>query len=85
MNCKPVLLSSCSNITGPENIVKITSNDHKLMIIKRPRLMGLCVRCIKSCAENNTGFNALPKITTYCSKCPGGEWMCEKCFDEFHK
>lgn len=58
-------------------------NGHRLIELKRPRVKGFCVECIKRKSDPNFK-QTMKKITTYCANCPGGTWICEKCFDEKH-
>jgi hypothetical protein len=70
-----------------ENIVKQLSNGHALVKIKKIRISGYCVDCIKNLNEldESVGFRRkLPKIFTHCPGCKGGNWICENCFDAVH-
>lgn len=67
---------------NPENLIK-TIDDHSLILLRRPRTRGQCVECLRKSKDGPR--KALPKITTYCMTCPGGNWMCEPCFDEKHR
>lgn len=71
-------------VENSENTIKIhTPSGHTLVLLKRTRVKGFCVRCIKK--QNDPQYKTkLTKVTTYCPQCPGGAWICEKCFDEFH-
>lgn len=65
------------------NIIKVAPNGHALVLLKRTRVKGYCVQCIK----NNPSLEhrkKMEKIITYCPKCPGGTWYCETCFDRCH-
>ncbi|XP_058057584.1 modifier of mdg4-like isoform X11 [Anopheles bellator] len=68
---------------NPEYILKQLSNGHALMELKRKRVRGYCVNCIKK-IHDPLYKEKLPKIITYCSACACGQWTCEKCFDEMH-
>lgn len=70
-----------NQLNNPKAILKTAPNDHTLSVVKRKRLLGLCVYCLK---KPNADKKKLPKITSFCPKCPGGCWMCEPCFDEIH-
>lgn len=67
----------------PENVVKIAKNGHSLVMVKRTRVKGFCVECIKHKKDPLYKSN-LQKIITHCPKCPGGSWICESCFDRKH-
>lgn len=67
----------------PENIVKVAKNGHSLVMVKRTRVKGFCVECIKDKKDPQYKSN-LEKIITHCPKCPGGSWICEACFDRKH-
>lgn len=70
------------NTSGFE-IIKQLSSGHAFCELKRKRLRGFCVKCIKKC--KNVNFKKLlPKIETYCPSCPNGEWICANCFDIEH-
>lgn len=77
---KPISISETENYMNPENIVKTASNGHVLMLIKKSRLKGICVECLKR--SNGTG--KFSKIISHCPQCPGGVWLCEPCFDRTH-
>ncbi|XP_053697209.1 modifier of mdg4-like isoform X6 [Sabethes cyaneus] len=66
-----------------ELIVKQLSNGHALMVLKRARVKGFCVNCIRT-IQDIEYKKRLSKIVTYCSACPGGQWTCETCFDQSH-
>lgn len=66
-----------------DNIVKQLSNGHALVLLKRARVKGFCVSCIRS-IQDPEYKKRLNKIITYCSTCPGGQWTCESCFDAQH-
>lgn len=70
--------------TNPEAILLTTSDGHSLVKISRVRLQGFCVECIKKKADPNYK-KTMKKIVTYCPKCPGGNWICEPCFNDTHK
>ncbi len=64
-------------------ILKQLSTDHAFCQINRSRVKGMCVNCIKK--NYKVGEKpALIKIKTYCPVCPGGNWICEPCFDATH-
>ncbi|XP_062556389.1 modifier of mdg4-like isoform X10 [Armigeres subalbatus] len=67
-----------------EDIVKQLSNGHALVLIDRIHSQGYCVSCIRS-IKNLEYRKQLYKIKTYCSECPGYQWICENCFDSYHK
>lgn len=67
----------------PENVVKVAKNGHSLVMVKRTRVKGFCVECIKHKKDPQYKSN-LEKIITHCPKCPGGSWICEACFDRKH-
>lgn len=71
-------------VDNAETVIKIHGpTGHELVLLKRTRVKGFCVRCIKK--QNDPDYKTtLTKVTTYCPQCPGGAWICEKCFDEFH-
>lgn len=77
---KPISLSETKNYMNPENIVKKAKNGHVLMLIKKSRLRGVCVECLKK----SNGTEKFPKIISHCPQCPGGVWLCEPCFDITH-
>lgn len=58
-------------------------NGHRLILLKRPRVKGFCVECIMKKSDPNYKQSMI-KITTYCATCPGGNWICEPCFNEKH-
>ncbi|CRK91936.1 CLUMA_CG005554, isoform A [Clunio marinus] len=68
---------------GDVQIVKQFNNGHALCLLKRKRLRGYCVHCIKKC-KNKNYKQVLDKIETYCPCCKGGPWLCATCFDRFH-
>lgn len=67
-----------------EFIVKQLSSGHTLMLLKRNRVRGFCVNCIRT-IQDPAYKQRLDKVITYCSACPGMQWTCEKCFDEKHR
>lgn len=56
---------------------------HQLITINRPRVKGFCVECIKKNQDPHYKSNMI-RIRTYCPECPGGNWICETCFVEYH-
>lgn len=70
------------NTSGFE-IIKQLASGHAFCELKRKRLRGFCVKCIKKC-KNANFKKLLPKIETYCPSCPNGEWICANCFDFEH-
>ena len=70
-----------SQLTSPKAVIKKAQNDHTLSVVNRKRLMGKCVYCLR---KPKVDKKQLPKITSFCPKCPEGCWMCEACFDEIH-
>lgn len=70
-----------NQLTSPKAVIKKASNDHTLSIVNRKRLMGKCVYCLK---KPKVDKKKLPKVVSFCPKCPEGCWMCEACFDEIH-
>lgn len=68
---------------NPENILKLLSNNHALVNINRPRVKGFCVECIKKKSDPYYK-KSMQKIRTFCPTCPGGNWICQPCFDEVH-
>lgn len=67
----------------PENILKQTKGGHSLVMVKRKRVKGHCVECIKQ--KNDPLYKkSMNKIITHCPQCPGGVWICEPCFDRTH-
>lgn len=78
----PVVQPSTVRI-HPDNIIKQTKNGHSLVMVKRTRVKGYCVECIKR--KNDPLYKkTMGKIITHCPQCPGGSWICEPCFDEVH-
>ncbi|XP_059611348.1 modifier of mdg4-like isoform X7 [Phlebotomus argentipes] len=67
-----------------DQIIKKLPNGHALCIIKRTRVKGFCVECILRKGDFENYKKTLPKIVTFCPKCPGGRWFCEPCFDRLH-
>lgn len=67
----------------PENVLKRTKTGHSLVMVKRTRVKGFCVECIK---RNNDPMykKNMTKIITHCPRCPGGVWICSECFDRTH-
>lgn len=80
MKERPISLSETSNYMDPQNIIKTAKNGHVLMLIKKSRLKGICVQCLKK----SDGTKKFPKIISHCPQCPGGVWLCEPCFDRCH-
>lgn len=72
-----------TEIVKPENVIKRAKNGHSLVMVKRIRVKGFCVECIKKTKDPKYKSN-LEKIITHCPKCPGGSWICEPCFDRTH-
>ncbi|XP_063705183.1 modifier of mdg4-like isoform X11 [Culicoides brevitarsis] len=68
---------------GVENVIKQLSNGHALLAVKRVRVRGFCVCCIKTLGQPNFK-KVLSKVVTHCPACPGGIWICEACFDKEH-
>ncbi|XP_073819441.1 modifier of mdg4-like isoform X8 [Musca autumnalis] len=68
-------------LNNPNLVIKKAPNGHSLNVVIRKRCLGLCVYCLKKPGVNKAD---LIKITTFCTACPGGCWMCEPCFDEIH-
>lgn len=68
---------------GDLQILKQLINGHALCHLKRKRLRGYCVTCIKGCNSINYK-KILDKIETYCPSCKGGPWLCASCFDKSH-
>lgn len=67
----------------PENVLKQTKTGHSLVMVKRTRVKGFCVECIK--VKNDPQYKKhMVKIITHCPMCPGGSWICEPCFDRKH-
>lgn len=78
---QPALPAAIS--TKPENVIKQTKTGHSLVMVKRTRVKGFCVECIKR--KNDPNYKkSMVKIITMCPKCPGGSWICEPCFDRTH-
>ncbi|KAJ6637807.1 hypothetical protein Bhyg_10538 [Pseudolycoriella hygida] len=71
------------NQIKPENIIKQLENGHALVMLKRTRVKGFCVECIKKSGDI-AYKKKMTKIITYCPKCPGGNWICASCFDHLH-
>lgn len=66
-----------------ENVLKRTKSGHSLVMVKRTRVKGFCVECIKR--KNDPMYKKhMSKIITHCPQCPGGVWICEECFDRTH-
>lgn len=67
----------------PQNVLKRTKTGHSLVEVKRTRVKGFCVECIK---RNNDPMykKNMTKIITHCPRCPGGVWICGPCFDQTH-
>lgn len=78
----PTTISNAN--TKHEAILLTTSDGHSLVQLNRVRLQGFCVECIKRKADRNYK-KTMKKIITYCPKCPGGNWICEPCFNDTHK
>lgn len=54
---------------NPENIIKALDNGHALVMLKRTRVKGFCVECIKK--RGDPGYKkTMTKIITYCPQCP---------------
>lgn len=78
---RPIKTEATSN---SDNVLKRTKTGHSLVMVKRTRVKGYCVECIKQ--KNDPMYKKnLVKIITHCPKCPGGNWICEPCFDKKHK
>lgn len=67
----------------PESVLVELSDGHSLVQLKRTRVKGFCVECIKRKGDPNFR-KTMSKITTYCPKCPGGNWICTHCFEATH-
>lgn len=78
----PKITTTESLKAGAQNVIKET-NGHKLILLKRPRVKGFCVECIRK-KPDPLYKKTMTKIITFCMTCPGGNWICEKCFDEKH-
>lgn len=65
-------------------LIKSAPNGHSLVLLRRTRVKGFCVECIKKKSDPNYK-KTMAKIITYCPACPGGIWLCEPCFDEKHE
>lgn len=65
-------------------VIKSASSGHSLVQLKRTRVKGFCVECIRKKSDPNYK-KTMTKIITYCPTCPGGIWLCEPCFDEKHR
>lgn len=72
-----------SSFGRAENVIKCLKSGHLLISLNRVRVKGYCVECIKTTAGKEYK-SVLQKITTYCPKCPGGNWVCEACFYSIH-
>ncbi|XP_037029102.1 modifier of mdg4 isoform X10 [Bradysia coprophila] len=68
---------------NPENVIKSLDNGHALVMLKRTRVKGFCVECIKKSGDP-AYKKTMTKIITYCPLCPGGNWICATCFDIVH-
>lgn len=79
---QPILMKTVLS-SKPENIVKETRTGHSLVMVKRTRVKGYCVECIKR-KSDPMYKKTMPKIITHCPMCPGGDWICEPCFDRTH-
>lgn len=53
-----------------ENVLKQSKNGHQLVMVKRTRVKGFCVECIKQNKDPHYKKH-LTKIITHCPKCPG--------------
>lgn len=72
-----------SEIINPDNVLKRTKTGHSLVMVKRTRVKGFCVECIKQ--KNDPKYKQhMEKIITHCPQCPGGNWICNDCFDRTH-
>ncbi|XP_031625158.1 modifier of mdg4-like isoform X31 [Contarinia nasturtii] len=69
---------------NPDNVLKRTKTGHCLVLVKRPRVKGYCVECIKRNKDKRYYKKNLGKIITHCPQCPGGDWICNECFDRTH-
>lgn len=58
--------------TKPENVLKQSKDGHELVMLKRTRVKGFCVECIKQNKDPLVNYKKhLTKIITHCPKCPG--------------
>ncbi|XP_070506016.1 modifier of mdg4-like isoform X30 [Chironomus tepperi] len=69
---------------GDLEVVKQLNNGHALCHLKRKRVRGYCVECIKKLGSSIDYKKVLEKIFTYCPACKSGPWFCNLCFDESH-
>lgn len=67
--------------SSPDGILSM--GKHQLITINRPRVKGFCVECIKKNQDPDYKSN-MKRIRTYCPECPGGNWICEPCFIDYH-
>jgi hypothetical protein len=56
---------------GDVEIIKQLNNGHALCHLKRKRVRGFCVKCIKKLGSATNYKKQLDKIVTYCPSCPG--------------
>lgn len=77
----PTTLMTSLGVDECDGIINV--GKHKLITINRPRVKGFCVECIKKNQDPDYKSN-MKRICTYCPECPGGNWICEPCFVDFH-
>ncbi|XP_023036505.1 modifier of mdg4 isoform X18 [Drosophila willistoni] len=75
---KPEPMRVRLDLSNPENILRTSPNHHNWMTVRKWKLRGHCVTCLKKGQHNK------PRLPTYCDSCPGHNWMCGDCFDEIH-
>lgn len=71
-------------LMGQSEIIMQLSNGHTFCRLKRKRVKGFCVDCIKDCCNAPDYKNQLIKIDTFCSACTGSNWMCRTHFAKIH-
>lgn len=80
---QPILVVQKELEENPDNVLKRTKTGHSLVMVKRTRVKGFCVECIK--LKNDPHYKKhMVKIITHCPQCPGGNWICASCFDRTH-
>ncbi|KAG5672367.1 hypothetical protein PVAND_002499 [Polypedilum vanderplanki] len=63
-------------ISSDLEILKQLKSGHALCHLRRKRVRGYCVKCIKKLGHSIDYKKILEKIFTYCPACEGGPWFC---------